>query len=592
MLSPVFLWEWVRRSRRPSQWWIRAGYVSLLLLFLFGAYQSATQWLPSIGIARIHSRIGYSFYQSFTICQLLAVLLLGPLHAAGTIVEERIHGTLPLLLLSRLGEGDIILSKLCHSLLRVWEALLSALPLLSLCLILGGVSPFGIVCDFLLAMATAMLVCSVGIVASLYSRTFAGAIVFTYVLLGAWFALPLALEEIDGGRGVIAAIPEEFQWINATALVGRRFGQNSTEVVAYATSILFQTMFSTVLIVFACRRVRSRGSLPITSEHSSRISTARLAGNTSRARELPVDDARPLRWRELRQRSDPLPDQICRLFYLGGTPVLFFLAGWQLWRAGPVPAGYPMPLLVIVPGVLAASLLGIFVYPYLTALAASAFAEEKERGILDQLRLANLSQRQIVAAKHAGLLRRALRALAFPMVLLTVPCLVGWTSPWALLLAVAISFAAAAMVIAIGLLVGLRVKNSSRAVVVAVAFVLVVTLIVPMARYVSVGSRSKTNLYLFMPLCPSFQATVLVTRDCTREYQPLVYGSSRMEQRTIAIVTILVYLQLALILYRRCLAPLGPWREEGRRGSPRTAQENDIQGTALEGTKGSRERFA
>ena len=165
MLGPVFHWELVRTSRRTARWILRAAYVAVLagflVLVLTARPELETKAIPEAAA---------EFHKIFSIGQLLAVLLLAPISAAGSMLEERRGRTLTLLLTSCVTDAELVTEKLCLALLRVVEVLLCGLPFSALCVLLGGVRPETIVVEMFLVIATAFASCAMALTVAVWSR--------------------------------------------------------------------------------------------------------------------------------------------------------------------------------------------------------------------------------------------------------------------------------------------------------------------------------------------------------------------------------------------------------------------------------------
>ena len=73
--------------------------------------------------------------------QLLAVLLIGPALAAGTIAQERERRTMEYLYATPLSNLEIIIGKLGGRVLQILYLVLSGVPVLALAMLLGGIAP-------------------------------------------------------------------------------------------------------------------------------------------------------------------------------------------------------------------------------------------------------------------------------------------------------------------------------------------------------------------------------------------------------------------------------------------------------------------
>src|SRR5439155_19410151 len=109
------------------------------------------------------ARFNVMLFQLLTLkVQLPLLLFFAALTAASAITQEKDRRTFILLLLTDLRNYEIVLGKLCGSLLQIGLFLLGVVPLLALTLLLGGVSPGQVVRATVVLAATAVAAGSLG----------------------------------------------------------------------------------------------------------------------------------------------------------------------------------------------------------------------------------------------------------------------------------------------------------------------------------------------------------------------------------------------------------------------------------------------
>src|SRR5512138_3419985 len=131
-IPPLVARELLAYSRRPWTYWLRlvtaVGAVSVLVL------------IAATGHARLGRTDGRSLFAGSAVILFLVASLNGLRSTCDCISGERRQGTLILLFLASLKLNTILVSKLVtHSLRNAW-AFLGTLPVLGLCVLLGGVS--------------------------------------------------------------------------------------------------------------------------------------------------------------------------------------------------------------------------------------------------------------------------------------------------------------------------------------------------------------------------------------------------------------------------------------------------------------------
>ncbi len=124
----------------------------------------------------------------FFIGQYLLASLMAPSFAAGAISGEKERRTYEMLLASPLRPGAIVAGKLLASLAHLAILIFSSLPIVMLCLPLGGVSIYEVLAAYLGLIASVVTFGTIGVACSSYFHRTVASLVVSYLLV-----LPLAL---------------------------------------------------------------------------------------------------------------------------------------------------------------------------------------------------------------------------------------------------------------------------------------------------------------------------------------------------------------------------------------------------------------
>ncbi len=199
--NPVVTKEFRGRMRGARAYWLLFGYLLLLSLTLFFAYlgwwnSHAAQMQAGGGAAGF--TIGRTFYLTLFYVQAVLVTLITPALTAGAISLEREQRTFEMLRTTTLPPRSIALGKLASSVSFVVLLLTSSLPLISLCFLLGGVSPGEVFFGYLLLVADAFLFGAIGLAWSAHAANTATATALSYGSVFLWFfvTLPPALQNL------------------------------------------------------------------------------------------------------------------------------------------------------------------------------------------------------------------------------------------------------------------------------------------------------------------------------------------------------------------------------------------------------------
>lgn len=170
--GPVFDRELVISARRPRLFFIRSLYVTALLLLVCTAWLviTGTQVVRTVGDM---ARFGSILFTVLAPLQLALMAFFSAFSAAAAVAQEKDRRTLLLLLMTRMGNHELVLGKLLASLLNVLVMIVAALPLFTILLLFGGVSIEQVLRVFLVTLAVALASGSVGSTIALWrEKTF------------------------------------------------------------------------------------------------------------------------------------------------------------------------------------------------------------------------------------------------------------------------------------------------------------------------------------------------------------------------------------------------------------------------------------
>lgn len=258
--NPVLTKELRTRMRGARAYWILFVYLLVLSLLLFFTYlawwnQQQRGWADNDA----SFAVGRTFYLVLFCTQAVLVGLITPALTAGAITMEREQRTYELLSASLLPRRAIVLGKLLAAVGFIGLLLTASLPLISICFLLGGVSPGEVLAAFGLLLLTALLYGAVGIACSTVSRNTSTATAATYgtILLLFFSTLPLSLMNVGravgaGDFGVGLAAVNPVGSVLAGILSERYFGLT---LPAWLPALLLNGLLAVVLIVVAIHRL-------------------------------------------------------------------------------------------------------------------------------------------------------------------------------------------------------------------------------------------------------------------------------------------------------------------------------------------------
>jgi ABC-type transport system involved in multi-copper enzyme maturation permease subunit len=248
-LMPVVTREMSALARRQSTYWARAvtaviAVLTMMWLLLVSAAHVSTS---SLGTSIFFILSGFSF--GFT-------LLVGMQATADSVSEEKREGTLGLLFLTDLRPMDIVLGKMAASSLNSFFAVLGVVPMLSLALLLGGVTLPQIGLVAIVLLNSMFLSLALGLFVSTLSKNerkaMFGCFFGLFIITLMPFVLSAAMNNFD-------KLLDEIVWVSplySFLVIQNSAGPNAT-VRYLAQGLIFQHLLGWCFL-FAASRVLPR----------------------------------------------------------------------------------------------------------------------------------------------------------------------------------------------------------------------------------------------------------------------------------------------------------------------------------------------
>ncbi|MCC6493839.1 MAG: ABC transporter permease subunit [Pirellulales bacterium] len=180
--NPVLQHELIVNLRMARGFLLLFAYVALLGMLVYAAWPAE----QTLDLARPEE--AQKLVNLFFLGQYLLVSLMTPSFAAGTLTGERERESYEMLLASPLRPGAIVLGKFAASLVPLLELMICSLPIVMLCLPLGGVSPYEVLTAYLAMFFSIALFGMISLWSSSYFTRTSASLVASYMMI-----LPLAL---------------------------------------------------------------------------------------------------------------------------------------------------------------------------------------------------------------------------------------------------------------------------------------------------------------------------------------------------------------------------------------------------------------
>ena len=181
--NPVMQRELLVNLRMVRAFVLLFAYVAMLGLVVYVAWPSQ----PRLDLTT-RPREAERLVNLFFLGQYVLMALMAPSFAAGTITGEKERRTYEMLLASPMRPGAIVLGKLVAALCHLGVLVFASLPIVMLCLPLGGVSPYEVLVTYVAMAASIVTFGMICVSASSYFTRTIAALVVSYLLI-----LPMAL---------------------------------------------------------------------------------------------------------------------------------------------------------------------------------------------------------------------------------------------------------------------------------------------------------------------------------------------------------------------------------------------------------------
>jgi ABC-type transport system involved in multi-copper enzyme maturation permease subunit len=218
--NPVLTKELRVRMRGARAYWILLAYLGFLSIVMIVSYASWSSQIRESGSGGSGvSKLGNDIFMILLICQVFLVLFITPAITSGSITLEKEQQTLDMLTMTRLSRGSMVAGKLLSAVSFTALLLISSLPLVSICFMLGSIDPAMVLSTYLEMLMGSFLIGAVGMMWSSIAKTTTVAVLLTYVsmlILSIGIYLLYMLYRERAYTGNLGAIGGAFQAISVT----------------------------------------------------------------------------------------------------------------------------------------------------------------------------------------------------------------------------------------------------------------------------------------------------------------------------------------------------------------------------------------
>lgn len=184
--NPVLQRELLVNLRMKRAFLLLLVYLIILSAVVFAAWPTETRLDLTANPQSAKNLVDLFFLGQYILASLMA-----PSFAAAAITSEKERKTYEMLLASPLQPSAIVVGKLVAALTHLAALIFSSLPIVMLCLPLGGVSPYEVLAAYLGLIASVCVFGMISVTCSSYFRRTAASLVVSYLLI-----LPLAIAAV------------------------------------------------------------------------------------------------------------------------------------------------------------------------------------------------------------------------------------------------------------------------------------------------------------------------------------------------------------------------------------------------------------
>jgi ABC-type transport system involved in multi-copper enzyme maturation permease subunit len=408
VLGPLFWHELVTVTRRGSQFRLRMAYALLLLAGLLAAFlrefsdANPIRLLFGPGGEFPRERVtafAERYFHIFLFCQIIALTLVTPVFAGGSITEEKDRGTLQFLQGSLLSNREIVLGKLAARVVFVLGLALTGLPVLAITMLFGGVDPNVLATSFVAATMSTVSLAAYSFWQATRKDTLKAVLFAAYPFVWTLLIAGACCVSCTGGWGTIFAVsPFSLLFASIAPRSLRAFDPIEATMLHVAIHGLLAMLFSVLAMgnvraIVLPRSVPDRPPGPRWVEVATEPVSIPVESEPFRrdrppprfVRVPPVDDDQPFLWKEL-HFGGRLPSfemdalRGCGLALLVATllPVAFGVFATAASTDRPQDVLNPFFLL-------ASTAMVAFIVPLAGVRAVGCVAYERQRQTLDSL---------------------------------------------------------------------------------------------------------------------------------------------------------------------------------------------------------------
>lgn len=408
LAGPLFVRELLTAPRPLKHFLLRSGYIGALFVLMYTAAQVTFGWQQVRNLADI-ARFGELVFQIFSLVQLTLIIFFSVLFSAGNVAQEKDRRTLLMLLTTDLRDSELVLGKLCASLLLPAILVAISAPAFLFIYWLGGVTLQQMVCVWGVSLAAAFASGAWGtLVAYWREKTFQ---TLAISLIGVVMFMAVI-------EGVVAVVP------SMTTVLGpaNPFRAVLTILNAFnAPDYAYQSLLGMWELGLLGVGLVVATVLQLRLWNPSRLMTelkTEEEGEAERTRRGRTVWENPVIWREMMTRGYGRKVAVIKFAYL-------IMAAFAFYVVAGVPADADLVLGMITPAGFALLGMSLLALMLINTQAVTSLTSERDAATLELLLVTELSAKEFVYGKLGGILYNMKEVLLAPLLFLIWQAAIG-----------------------------------------------------------------------------------------------------------------------------------------------------------------------
>ena len=404
LAGPLFSREALTVPRQFLHFLIRSGYVGAFFVLMYTAAQTTFGWQQVRNLGDI-ARFGQLVFQVFAVVQLAMMVFFASLFAAGNVAQEKDRRTMLLLLMTDLSDSELVLGKLCSSLLLPCVLLVTSIPVFAFVQMMGGVSSNQIGCAIAISAATGLAAGSWGSLVAFWREKTFQTLAISLIGIVLFLGIIEGVVAVVGARssvGIIVGAMNPFRaMLRVLDPLNTSGGIAYVSVAMISAGLLAALALSIVVLTIMRVRIwnpsRTLGDMATLDEKDRGVSRP----------PRPVWNS-PVIWREMMTKAYGRKVVVIKLAYM-------VIAAAAFYTVFSTPPNSALVLGMVSPIGAAFIALSLLSMMLINAQGVTALTSERDAGTLELLLVTDITAKEFIFGKLGGILYNSKELILIPL---------------------------------------------------------------------------------------------------------------------------------------------------------------------------------